>query len=234
MVKQQAHRTRHRPAIAMIELIFALVIMGIALMSAPMLISSSTSSSYATLQQETIATTASQIQTIMTAMWDEQDTNLSTGCPVLQTSTNSCTAATPPGVTSSSGRYCKKAGSGTPYSATPPMALGPDSGDLDDIDDYDRNGTALSATDETTTTPEGDYIDTHITVTATVKYSTGTATAPGNPFTISSSPTDIKFITVRTTSTIAASELNKKDIRLSAFMCNIGAPKEILTNKGSL
>ena len=60
-----------RPAIAMIELIFALVIMAIVLMSAPMLISTATKSGYVAIQQEAINAAASQVNMIMGYHWDE-------------------------------------------------------------------------------------------------------------------------------------------------------------------
>jgi len=75
-----------RPAIAMIELIFAIVIMGIVMMSAPMLISTATKSSYVALQQEGINEAASRVNMIMGYAWDdESDTNDSYIPPILYT-----------------------------------------------------------------------------------------------------------------------------------------------------
>jgi len=67
--------TKMRKAIAMIELIFALVVMGIVLMSAPMLISSSVKSSVVALQQEGINEAVSRVNMILTYPWDERNTN---------------------------------------------------------------------------------------------------------------------------------------------------------------
>ena len=240
MVKNPINTTRHcRPAIAMIELIFAIVIMGIVMMSAPMLIATSSKSGYAAMQQEAISTTASQIQTIMSTMWDEQDTDGSVGVPLLQTGASSCTTDTPPGTTSQSGRYCKDAlaTNSRTFSASLPLGHETSDGDIyDDIDDYDTNGTLLSEVNETTTTPDGDYIDTQITITSAVIYADGAfgSTTNSNPFdTLAAGTTDVKLISVVTTSSTSVSELGK-NIRMSAFMCNIGAPKEILSNEGAL
>ena len=238
MVNTHIEAARHcRPAIAMIELIFAIVIMGIVMMSAPMLIATSSQSGYAALQQEAVSTTASQIQTIMSTMWDEQDTDGSVGVPLLQTSVSSCTTNTPPGTTSQSGRYCKDALATNlwTFSASLPLGHETSDGDIyDDIDDYDSNGTILSEVNETTTTPDGDYIDTKITITTAVEYANGAfgSTTNSNPFdTVAGDTTDVKLISVVTESN--TSEVSK-NIRMSAFMCNIGAPKEILSNEGSL
>ena len=62
-----------RPAIAMLELIFAIVIMGIVLMSAPRLISTAAKSGYVAIQQEGINEAASQLNMIMGYQWDEND-----------------------------------------------------------------------------------------------------------------------------------------------------------------
>ena len=75
-----------RAGIAMIELIFALVIMGIVMMSAPMLISQSQKSTQVVLQQEAIAAGASDMSMIMSRHWDEADTNTTLGAPIVTVS----------------------------------------------------------------------------------------------------------------------------------------------------
>ena len=72
-----------RRAIAMIELIFAIVILGIVMMSAPMLISQASSGSITSLQQEAISAASSELGMILTRQWDEQDTNESLRAPSL-------------------------------------------------------------------------------------------------------------------------------------------------------
>jgi len=66
-----AMKNTMRKGIAMIELIFAIVILGITLMSAPMLISQATSSTMVTLQQESIAIAAAHASALMTYAWDD-------------------------------------------------------------------------------------------------------------------------------------------------------------------
>ena len=252
MVKKiyNVHCEHCHSAVAMIELIFALVIMGIVMMSAPQLIRTSGSSAYASMQQEAILTTSSQIYTIMSAAWDESDTNSTIGKPILNTNTTSCTTVRPPGVTSASGRYCKKDTNSTLQYATAYSGFGQDGtekfGVNNDIDDFTGSAgdAILFETNETTTTPEGDYIDYSTTISAIVVYadkdinasSGGTNLTFSNPFDkiTTTKTTDIKLISVHLTSSSTAEELNDRDIRLSAFMCNRGAPKEILSNKGSL
>ena len=64
-----------RPAIAMIELIFSIVIMGIVMMSAPMLISTASNSTSVVLQQEGINQAVSRITMMLSYPWDEANTN---------------------------------------------------------------------------------------------------------------------------------------------------------------
>lgn len=244
---------RHRKAIAMIELIFAIVVMGIVMLSAPMLVNKATQSSYVALQQESIAAAAAQINMIMTGEWDESDTNETIGEPILRTTSPSAflapcatAAAQPIGATSPSGRYCKGK-DGNFYSATAPSALGTEAGEgysfLDDIDDYNNKEYNLTLyNSEAYATYKGDYIDKNITIISHIFYgddtpnkADGTPSSGGydkyttfsNPFRtkVTDGSTNIKLITVELTSDNNADELSSKKIRLSAFMCNIGAPK---------
>jgi hypothetical protein len=252
---KKEHTCRLRKAIAMIELIFALTIMGIVMMSAPMLINRSTQSSYIALQQESIAAAAAQMNMIMTAEWDELDTNTTIGEPVLRTASttlNQCNSATdiyPSGVTSASGRYCLgKDGNYHNASAT----FGKDPDDIlyyDDIDDYHDQNFSLSVYNgESYATYQGDYIDKNISVRSLVYYgddapkkANGTDSGGykekitfSNPFRSTlTTTTNIKLITVELSSTNRADELKAKRIRLSAFMCNIGAPADLISMKAA-
>jgi len=233
----------------MIELIFAITVMGIVMLSAPMLINRATQSTYVALQQESIAAAAAQINMIMSSEWDAIDANMTIGTPVLQTNSavfNQCTTNTPPsGVTDANGRYCVGK-DGNRYFATAPNKLGPEGTEgtfYDDVDDYNGQSFGLSVyNSETYQTYKGDYIDVNITVSSSVFYGDdvprnkdgvvgtyGTTTTFSNPFssTITSGSTNIKLISVTLGTTNTTDEINRKSIRLSTFMCNIGAPSQI-------
>jgi len=80
---------KSKQGIAMIELIFALVIMGIVLMSAPMLIQQSIKSGNVALQQEAIAAAAAHTSMILSLHWDESNTKYQGGIsPILLTEIN--------------------------------------------------------------------------------------------------------------------------------------------------
>ena len=232
--------TLHRPAIAMIELIFAIVIMGIVMMSAPMLISTASNSGYVAIQQEGINEAATQMSIMMDYPWDENNTvdinstvlNVSNGAAALNG-----TLAVPKrraGTPLNSNRvYLNDAG----IDDTNASAIGLDGvetiASIDDIDDF--NGTTVNLNEINAST--ADYIekDVDINITRTVTYmndgATNYSTGGGGgtlsytpDFNTTTSTTNIKRLQVTLTSTSRVDEL-KKTITLHAFSCNIGSYK---------
>jgi len=243
----------------MIELIFAIVIIGITLLSAPMLISTSTQSSMVALQQESIAAAVSQMGMIMTAEWDHRDTNGTVGEPVLTTDStifSQCSggATHPDGVSSSSGRYCLGLDGSGPYAASATIGVDGSLGEslsYDDVDDYDTQTYSVNVySSDAYATHLGDYIDKNISILSNVYYgddtprnssdtagSYGETTTFANPFRHANpavGTTNIKLIYVQLSSTNPAAEVADKQINLSAFMCNVGAPKPIMNNESDL
>lgn len=222
-----------RKAIAMIELIFAIVIMGIVMMSAPMLISSASSGSLVAVQQEAIAASASELGMILTRDWDEAGTDETAENPILIVSNGDSEldmTLAPDG--NSSGRRA-----GTPITsnrksfssissierfATLKSAFETES-DSDDIDDFDTDTITLTGIRHVL----GDLADTTISIATAVNYISDTPTAGdydsvtltlNNPFdTIVTGTSNIKSISAQTTSTNLDTS-----IRLQAFSCNIG------------
>ena len=235
-----------KKAIAMIELIFALVIMGIVLLSAPMLIQQSIRSGNVALQQEAIAAAASQTAIVLSMHWDENNSNIPVGVsPILNTGRAPFefnTTTMPLGLIGVASRNSAD-GNGT----LSPSTIGTDETnntdtnessyvDFDDVDDYQNSSFGLLVfNNEVTSADVGDYIDVNITMKTTINYTedrvnTG-ATTPLNGTTIAlnskinNTPlgvaTNIKFVRVNLTSSSEVKELDK-NITLSAFSCNIG------------
>ena len=227
------YKTKLRPAIAMIELIFSLVIMGIVLMSAPMLISTASKSSYVATQQEAINEGAAQLNMILSYHWDEQDTNESYPDPLLIVSSTT----TDLNVSGHTGRR-----KGTPKESfrsfvredgvqnlPATSALGKEGTLINDIDDVHNTtiNLILSGTDK------AGNVDTNISVLREVVYMNDDTTSSGgynkpsityDPLTVSISSTNIKAVVVTLTSNSGADELERK-IVLAAFTCNIGRYK---------
>lgn len=221
-----------RPAIAMIELIFAIVIMGIVMMSAPMLISTATQSSYVAVQQEAINEAASRVNMIMGYAWDENNTDDNYMPPILHTTSTvsdlaiAGTTGRRIGIPITSQRtYIVSDTNTTQLNAS---TLGSDSGDADDIDDF--IGDISLIFDERDDNTVGYVEKTTININTAVAYlddnsSTGGythSTISYTPSTASATTTSsIKSIVVTLTSSSGIDELNKTII-LRAFSCNIG------------
>ncbi len=225
-----------RPAIAMIELIFAIVIMGIVMMSAPMLISTATQSTYAAIQQEGINEAASRVQMIMGYAWDENNTNDEYRPPILSV-TSGDIALDKAGITerrigipmTSYRTFILSDTNSSSLNASNNLGKDGNSAEVeDDIDDFigDINLTSISP-------GSVDYIEkATININTAISYITdGTYTPDGSKeisFTpnFDSSPggsTNIKAITVTLTSTDTANtDVLEKTIILRAFSCNIG------------
>jgi hypothetical protein len=228
-----------RPAVAMIELIFAIVVMGIALMSAPMLISTATQSSFVAIQQEAISEAASHLNMVMGYHWDEGDANDLYLDPILivgggdsnlsQVGTTGKRYGTPK---ESRRSFIREDGNKSIF-ATVPASLGSDPVETseDDVDDFigDHDLILIESASADYVEGAGD-----IKISTTVTYindtpGDGTYENPGtnkkltfSTFTTNpANSTNIKRIVVKLTDESDVEELNKT-IVLQAFTCNIG------------
>jgi len=221
-----------RSAIAMIELIFAIVIMGIVMMSAPQLISTAKESSMVGIQQEGINEASSRVNMIMTYPWDQNDTNDSCIPPVLHVNNGdpelneeSNITARRIGVDIHSSSHTFKC-AGKEFSASTVIGK-EDDNKTNDIDDFSGTVGLISDASGSGGT---DYLEKDTVQMATVvRYLEDNSSYKSPPsHKLSYAPsaggagtTNIKEIAVTLTSTSTASELNKT-IVLKAFSCNIG------------
>ena len=237
---------KSKPAIAMIELIFALVIIGIVLLSTPMLIQQSIKSSNVALQQEAIAAASAHMGVILSMNWDEENANLAVGTsPILDTNRTGL-ALDPlafnggilPGLNGVSGRVTLVSGSFA-HSATLVADFGANKDtnetnatSFDDIDDYDESNLGITVYNtENSSADIGDYVDTQINMYTKVEYvedrpvsnslSTTTVNIGSTLQTKLTVPSNIKMIYLNLTSTSGVEELDK-NISFDAFSCNIG------------
>ena len=227
-----------RPAVAMLELIFAIVIMGIILMSAPMLISTAAKSGYVAIQQEAINEAASQVNMIMGYQWDENDVQEEYIDPILQVSSDGHDDLDEEGSTGRRQGTPEESyrsfvrSDGSKLSASLASSFG-DSADgdteNDDMDDF-------SGVTKLTEIQSSDinYIETTtIDINTSIAYNTDNPVSGGynqssiefTPFSTNGNPTNIKEITATLTSSSTAEELNQKKIILRGFSCNIGGYK---------
>ncbi len=209
-----------RKGIAMIELIFAIVVIGITLMSIPQLLSVSAKGGYTALQQEAIAQVSSDVSLLLTREWDEEGSDSNMHSPILKSDGNA-------GLSERNGARSRSyhSATGETYTATTTLE---DDGDGDDIDDIAHDGLV-------TLEPTGiDSIDKNILISYTVEYAlddpTGSAWDTSNvvaynePFSPATpaSTTNIKRIKAVLISNSGVEEL-KKEISINAFSCNVGS-----------
>lgn len=238
-MKKQWHK-----GIAMIELIFALVILGITLMSAPMLVSQATTSSTITFQQESIAMIASHTSALMTYQWDENNTipEANPNPDILRIPVSGDTdgelddgntANVIRGGAVLSFPIARRRQMSIDVPAIPALIparqasphIGDDANDFDDIDDFDTTTLETStASAGASLVTEGEYMDTTIKLNTTIDYANDTTnygvvgTIDRPSFAVTGNPTNIKTITT----TLTSEQIPDKTITLQAFMCNIG------------
>ena len=184
---------------------------------------------------------------ILTHHWDEGDTNETRSAPILGTAGNGdpdldevlltgLPTGRRAGTPGSSQRTFSDSLGGRIAAST---ALGSESGDIDDIDDF-ISSSRLALTDyESTDTGEGDTVDVDITIATSVTYISDVPTsgdysgASGNtllslndPFNVAAAnPTsNIKHVQINLSTAHPNAELDKR-IVLNAFSCNIGTYK---------
>ena len=237
---------RTKPAIAMIELIFSLVIIGIVLLSAPMLIHQSIQSSNVALQQESISAGAAHAGVLLSMHWDEANSNLAAGTsPILDTNRSvtpnplNFNSGNLAGLNGVSGRISLVGGTQI-YQPVPTfgsdLTASTDTNEsdftkFDDIDDFHNSHLGITVYNAQNSSADiGDYVDValdmHTTVTYVEDRPVSNTLSPsinigGSLSNSVAVPTNIKFIHINITSKSGIKEL-EKNISLEAFSCNIG------------
>lgn len=209
---------KKKKAIAMIELIFALVIMGIVLMSAPMLIQQSVRSGNVALQQEAISLTAEKISWILSMPWDENKDIIKINNVI------------PEGLIDTSGNKFPNLRSISDKNASSISSFGTvDANDstFDDIDDFHGDNNGLVLFGSATTSDVGDYVDNNVSINTTITYADinlSNIHVNGRIYNNKnmSNPTHIKFIKVNLTPNRNDISELEKNITMEAFSCNIG------------
>ena len=233
-----------KKGIALIELIFAIVIIGITLISVPNLMKTTAKASNQAISQESISSVASHIDMVMAQFWDENSTNPKYNNPILKvelensslseaSDSNGYLLGRRVGSAISSPRRYAVDINGTKLSATPATLIGKDGNetDADDVDDFDNQ--TVSLVDRNSTPADlGDYKDQTVQITTAINYISDKPTNGAtynlssisfdDPFSasnIKTQSTNIKTITV----VLQSSNNSNKTIILRAFSCNIGS-----------
>ncbi len=215
-----------RKAASMLELIIAIVVMGIAVMTLPILLLKTQSNNAYALQQEIILAARTKMGDTLTYRWD-QNSLINDKIFVLMTNGDSDLNVSSDGIRRIGhvrGNKRRKFSSDLNVS-TPVANLGPDplgSNNLDDIDDFDGKTDTLVIPAQTTNL---DYHFKDFNLTTTVVYVSDAAnynnqilifTLDGNESVHSSHTTNIKRLT------LSVKGKNNSPFVLRSYSCNIG------------
>jgi len=228
-----------RKGIAMIELIFALVILGITLMSAPLLVSQATNSSIVTFQQESIAIAAAHTSALMTYAWDEANTgDRATRILSVDTANAALDLAVPPLTRNIRGQgpilipnSRIRVFTTIPLAAVAPIVLGQDAtdgGNNNDVDDFNGALQTFQQIQAGNAANQGEYMAQDSVLNFNITYMPDIVAGNFalNPIGFNTAlplvgaalnSTNIKLLTVNLISVNA-----NTNIQLQAFMCNIG------------
>lgn len=211
-----------RHAASMLELIVAIVIMGIAVMTLPLLLSQTQNNNQYSMQQEIILAARTKIGDTLTYRWDQNSLQNGT-IKVLVTNGDNELNVSSDGVRRIGhvkGDKRRKFFSAL-NQATTPANLGPDTGALNDIDDF-NSATPTNLTLSTQTT-NLDYHVKDFNMTTSVVYVSDSAnySASNINFVFGTTPvttgsTNIKMLTL----SITGSDISPFTLR--TYSCNIG------------
>lgn len=208
-----------RPAMSMIELVFAIVIMGIAVMTLPLVLTQVQNNNAFSLQQEAILAAKTKMGNLLTYEWDENSYVAGDSYSYVLDAANgdvelNATAGTPRRVGHVDTDYRRKFFP-VARQATLPANLGPEGGDLDDVDDFSGTVTTVVAASQTL-----DYIF-DLNLTTTVTYAEDNATYNVTPLAFTLNPNDANTTTNIKTISVTVSGA-PSTVTLRAFTCNIG------------
>lgn len=212
-----------RPAMSMIELVFAIVIMGIAVMTLPLVLTQVQNNNAFALQQEAILAAKAKIGNVLTYEWDERSYDPITLYSYVLNASNGDNELNATVGTQRVGHidtdYRRKFFP-TETNASTIGSDANDAGSFDDVDDFNGISTLVAADPQTL-----DYVF-DLNLTTSVNYvsdNTNYAASTLNGFALNpnyggATPTNIKAISV----TVSGGDQN---ITLRAFTCNIGESK---------
>ena len=216
-----------RSGASLLELVIAIVVMGISMMTLPLMLTTTQSNNTFAMQQEAILMARTQLGDIVTYRWDENSIDGNYTIAVLDT--NSSYYKRYPDSNSTrrvghvKGNKRRKFFSYKRY-ATLDTALGKENSKYDDIDDFDTENRNLSDSNANDTNATLGYklSDTNMSISVTYLNDT-----PTNPFDFNTSKplnstqrsSNIKTLTL----SLRNSLLGDKNLTFRAFSCNIGA-----------
>lgn len=206
----------------MIELVVAIVIMGIAMMTLPLMLTRVQKNSELVIQQEAILMARTNIGDILTFRWDENSEDINSNIAVLDTNGSNSYKRNPTTTPRRVGhvKADKRRKFFSVLTSATPSGIDDvnDNGTPDDIDDFDSKVTSLQNSNDSNSSLGYKLTDTNITTV--VKYISDT---PSSPFDFNQSTTPTNTTNIKMIEVNLQNSLMEGNITLRAFSCNIGA-----------
>lgn len=218
-----------RNGASLLELVIAIVVMGIAMMTLPLMLTTTQKNNIFALQQEAILMARTQLGDIVTYRWDDKSSDGSQ-IAVLDTNDTYSNYNRYPDNSSNrrighvKGNKRRKFFNNMRY-ATSDTALGKEDSNYNDIDDFNDANLTLSDSSDTNTTQGYKLSDSNMSIT--VKYLNDTPPTNSSdafdfnitkPLDTNQHSSNIKVITL----TLKNSQL-EHNLTIRAFSCNLGA-----------
>ena len=220
-----------RKASSMIELVIAIVVMGIAMMTLPMMLTRVQSNNEFAMQQEAILMARTELGDILTYPWDEKSEDSSLNVGVLDTTNGDGNFTRKPDNNSTRRIGHVKADKRRKFftnevnaSAASTFGIADSSESIpDDIDDFANNDINLTDASDVNATLGYKVSDSNMSISVkylddSTSYSSGIATFSINTSATQSGTTNLKLIEVSLTNSLLDG-----NITLRAFSANIGA-----------
>ena len=212
-----------RKATSMLELVIAIVVMGIAMMTLPTMLTTIQNNNVFSLRQEAILAARTQLGDELTYLWDQNSIDSNQNIAVLDTNSTNSNFERVPGtihrIGHIKGNKRRKYFSSITY-ATSPVNLGKDAGETipNDIDDFSssapvtikHDANSLDYRYDLNMTTTVSYVDDNFTEGTTFDFNTSTISPAKS--------TNIKMTTLTITN-----NNNDFNMLLRAYSCNIGA-----------
>ena len=216
-----------RKGIAMIELIFAIVIMSFVMLSLPIIIMQVKQSNSLAIKQESIALISSQVNLILTYQWDDVQTRGNNQSFILKTNSGVSGLEYNLGTNLKGNRTAfinSRRYSTESLFASDKLILEKDKTATfltDDIDDF--NGKTMTLLIETSEeTSDSKYLDTKVNINTAINYANYTGDMNNPNITLVNSGSASKSTNIKSIDALLTTIKSKNKMRLKAFSTNIG------------
>ena len=218
---------KNRKGIAMIELIFAIVIMSFVMLSLPIIMMQVKQSTDLAIKQESIALISSQVNLILTHHWDDVQTRGNNSSYILKTNSGNKKIEFNPLTNLKGNRVTFKTSrrySTESLFASDVLTLEKDKDSIyldDDIDDFNNKKMTLTI-EASESASESKYLDTKVNLNTVVSYAKYVGDMSDPNIVLTNGGVSVVSTNIKSVNTLLTTPNSKTKIRLKGFSTNIG------------